>query len=94
MTPHEFKDLLKAEQFGEINIVEREIGYELGDHQHPYDVCGLITSGAIIFVVDGVSTTYGVGDVFRVPAGTVHHESAGPTGACIWAGRRQQVATP
>ena len=94
MTPHEFKDLLKAEQFGEINIVERQIGYALGEHQHPYDVCALITSGAITLVVEGVSTTYAVGDIFRLPAGTVHHESAGPTGANIWAGRRHQVANP
>ncbi len=91
MTPHEFKDLLKAEQFGEINIIDREIGYVLGDHQHPYDVCALITSGEITLVVDGVSTTYAVGDIFRLSVGTVHHEYAGPMGANIWAGRRHQV---
>ena len=92
MTPDEFKNLLKAEQFGEINIIEREIGYVLGDHQHPYDVCALITSGEITLVVDGVSTTYAAGDIFRLSVGTVHHEYAGPMGANIWAGRRHQVA--
>ena len=92
MTPHEFKDLLKAEHFGEINIVERQIGYALGEHQHPYDVCALITSGEITLVVDGVSTTYAAGDIFRLSVGTVHHEYAGPMGANIWAGRRHQVA--
>lgn len=36
--------------------------------------------GEITLVVDGMPHTYGVSDIFRLPAGTVHTEHAVPTG--------------
>lgn len=93
MSPHEFEAALQADHYGEITKVERHVGYQLGEHQHPYDACALITSGEITLVVDGTPHTYAVGEIFRLPAGTMHHESAGPAGVTYLVGRRE-VAAP
>lgn len=88
MNTQEFEASLKADNFGEILALERPVGYAMGEHQHPFDACALITSGDFTLTVNGVSTTYFSGDIFRVPAGTPHSESAGPAGASYLAGRR------
>lgn len=88
MNTSEFETSLKVDGFGEITTVERMAGYELGEHAHPFDARALITAGQITLVVDGVSTIYGVGDIFRLAAGTPHHESAGPQGVSYRVGRR------
>ena len=92
MNPHEFEAGLKAEQYGEITTVDRAAGYALGEHQHPFDACALITAGDITLVVDGTARKYAVGDIFRLPAGIVHLESAGPAGVSYLVGRRTVAA--
>lgn len=84
----EFETGLKAEHYGEIVTVDRPAGYALGEHQHPFDACALITAGDITLVVDGTARKYAVGDIFRLPAGIVHLESAGPVGVSYRVGRR------
>ena len=93
MTIHEFEVGLKADNYGEITTVERPVGYSLGEHQHPFDACALITAGAITLVVDGQSTTYCTGDIFRLPAGTPHLESAVQHGVTYLVGRREVAAS-
>ena len=88
MTTQEFHDELKANGFNEAVPIVREAGYALGEHQHPFDACALITSGDFTLVVDGVSTRYGVGEVFRLGAEVPHLEAAGPQGASYLSGRR------
>ena len=89
MSPQEFEANLKAENFEEMVAIEREAGYALGEHRHPFDACALITAGDFTLVVDGVTTNYAVGDVYRLAAGKAHHEKAGPAGASYLVGRRQ-----
>ena len=88
MNIQDFHDELKANRFDAALAIERPIGYAMGDHQHPFDACALITAGDFTLVVDGVSTRYGVGDVFQLPAGTPHLEAAGPNGVSYLSGRR------
>jgi quercetin dioxygenase-like cupin family protein len=88
MTTDEFEASLKAEGFGEIANVERPAGYALGEHQHPFDACALITAGDITLMVNGVATHYAVGQIFRLPAGTPHHETVGADGVQYRVGRR------
>lgn len=88
MNPADFEAQLKAENFDEVVPVERLPGYALGEHQHAFDACALITAGDITLVVAGVASNYGVGDIFRLPAGTPHHESAGVSGVQYLSGRR------
>ena len=93
MNLHEFEAGLKAEHYGEITTVERAVGYALGEHQHPFDACALITSGDITLVLDGTARNYAGGDIFRIPAGMAHLESAGPSGVRYRVGRKMVAAT-
>ena len=88
MNIQEFHDELKANRFDAAVLVDRPVGYAMGEHQHPFDACAFVTAGDITLVVDGVSSRYGVGDLFRLPAGTPHLEAAGPQGVSYLSGRR------
>jgi quercetin dioxygenase-like cupin family protein len=92
MNPDEFEASLKAEGFDEIATVERPAGYALGEHQHPFDACALITAGDITLMVDGVSTRYSAGQIFRLAAGTPHHETVGADGMQYHVGRRHPAS--
>ena len=92
MTPEEFDTALQADGYSAAIPVEWPPGYSLGDHQHPFDACALITSGEFSLTVDGQRRTYAVGDIFRLPAGTEHIEDAGPEGAAYLSCRRQTPA--
>ena len=93
MSPAEFEATLQADNFGEMIPIERPAGYAMGEHTHSFDARALITSGEFTLRVDGVSTTYAAGDIFRLSAGTPHHESAGPNGATYLSGRREMSAS-
>ena len=93
MNEQEFEAQRHAEGYTTVAQVERAVGYALGQHDHPFDACALITRGDITLVVDGVATTYVVGQIFRLPAGTPHHENAGPVGVSYLSARRAVAAT-
>ena len=88
-----FKASLEAEQYDEITPVERALGYQLGEHCHAFDACAMITAGEIQISVGGDAKTYRIGDVFRLPAQTMHTEQAGPAGVQYLAGRRHVKTT-
>ena len=93
MNTQEFEASLKAGNYDEINTISKDLGYQMGEHQHTFDACALITAGQIDIVVDGVSSSYKVGDIFRLNAGTVHTENASQFGVTYLVGRRNQVKT-
>jgi quercetin dioxygenase-like cupin family protein len=88
MNAQAFEDFLKAEKYGEIANVSKDVGYKMDEHQHAFDACALITAGQIDITVDGVTTEYKVGDIFRLSAGTVHLEDASRHGVIYLVGRR------
>ncbi len=88
MNPTEFEAALCAEAFDPAVLVEKPVGYSLGEHQHPFDAFALITQGALSITVDGQERVYQAGDIFRLPASTPHLESAIPHGVSYLAGRR------
>ena len=88
MNTQDFHDELKANGFDTAIAIERPAGYAMGEHQHPFDACALITAGDFTLVVQGVSTRYSAGEIFRLPAGTPHLEAAGPQGVSYLSGRR------
>ena len=92
MNTQDFEAQLIDENFGEIVTVEKPVGYAMGVHQHPFEAWALVTKGALTLQVAGVSTTYAAGDIFRLPAGTPHSESAISHGATYLAGRKHQAA--
>ena len=91
MNTQDFEAQLKADHFDEITLVEKPVGYAMGEHQHPFEARALITRGDITLTVNGVSTTYGAGDIFCLPAQTPHDENAAPNGVTYLAGRKHQA---
>lgn len=89
MNIDEFEASVLAQGYSPTLCIERPVGYSLGEHQHSFDACALITTGEITLVVDGVSRTYAAGEIFRLPARTVHLESAGPAGVSFLSARRE-----
>ena len=92
MNTQDFEAELKADNFDEITLVEKPVGYAMGEHQHPFEARALITKGDITLTVNGMSTTYVAGDIFRLPAQTPHHEDAAAQGVTYLAGRKHQAA--
>ena len=88
MNIQEFHDELSANSFNDAIAIDRPVGYAMDEHHHPFDACAMVTAGDITLVVNGVSTRYGTGDVFRLSAGTPHLEAAGPQGVSFLSGRR------
>ena len=88
MNTQEFEASLKADNYDEITQVSKDVGYQMGEHQHPFDACALITAGQIAIAVDGVSKSYKTGEVFRLAAGVVHTEDASQFGVSYLVGRR------
>jgi quercetin dioxygenase-like cupin family protein len=89
MTLDEFRRDAAAGGFADPVDVTRDPDCVMGDHEHPFDAFALITQGDITLEVAGVQTRYGVGDFFRLPAGTRHAERTGPQGVHYLAARRE-----
>ncbi len=83
---------LRKQGYSEFAIVNREEGYALGEHRHPFDACALIEQGSITLTVGEQTQVYGVGDVFELAAHTLHSEVVGKLGVVYFVGRRS-VAT-
>jgi len=92
MTLNEFEAALKIDHYSEVLPITRAAGYAMNAHSHTFDARALITAGEFTLVVGGVPRTYGVGDIFQLPAGTLHEERSGPDGASYLAGRREVLA--
>ena len=92
MNTQDFEAQLKAENFEAGVTVSKPSGYAMDEHAHPFEAWALVTEGNITLRVNGASTTYAVGDMFRLPAGTAHHESAVPAGVTYLVGRKAQAA--
>ena len=90
MTPQEFEASVLAEGYSPTVHLDRGADFSMGDHQHPFDAYALMTAGEFVITVGDDSRIYKVGDVFQLPAGTVHQERAGPLGASYVVGRRAQ----
>ena len=92
MNAQDFEAQLKAENFDAGVTIHKPIGYALDTHAHPFEAWALIFEGDITLRVNGVSTTYAAGDVFRLPAATLHYESAIPRGVTYLVGRKHPAA--
>ena len=86
-----FQAQLQAEGYPTPVSVSQPAGYRMDEHAHDFDACALITAGEFSITLQGECRRYGVGDVFRLPAGTLHSESAGEDGVQYLACRRSKV---
>jgi quercetin dioxygenase-like cupin family protein len=60
-------------------------------HAHPFDVRALVLNGEITLAVEGIDYAYRAGDIFVMPAGHLHAETAGPDGVEYLVGRRRPM---
>ena len=84
-----FEAALAAQGYAPAVLVQKPVGYEMGEHQHPFDAFALITEGEITIEVAGIKQSYAAGSTFQLPANTPHHESAIAHGVSYLAGRRE-----
>lgn len=92
MQLQDFEAQLAAENFNPSVSVSKPAGYAMDEHVHPFEAWALITEGDITLRVNGVATTYAIGDTFRLPPDTPHRESAGTAGVTYLAGRKYPAA--
>ena len=62
------------------------------EHDHPWDIRGMVLEGRFTVVIDGSAETFGPGEVFEVPAGAAHSERHDPNGGLLLIGRRKTDA--
>ena len=87
MTKEEFMQHLKDLGCPDPVLVVREPMQGVDLHQHDFEARALITEGDITIEVDGVSTTYKVGDVFHLTRNQPHTEQYGVNGVTYLASR-------
>lgn len=75
MTRAEFEARLRADGFTEINVKSKPAQSANADHQHAFDMWGMVIKGEMIIASRGRSTSYRQGEMFFVAAGETHSES-------------------
>ena len=87
MTEKEFRELLAAQGFETVALVEREPG-SLDTHTHPFEARALILDGEITIVSERGTQHCGAGATFHLAVNESHAESYGPRGVRYLAGRK------
>jgi quercetin dioxygenase-like cupin family protein len=59
------------------------------NHCHDFDAKVLVLGGDITITRDNDPVTFGAGQCFEVPAGSMHAEHVGPEGVALLSGRRR-----
>ena len=57
-------------------------------HVHPFDTEALVVDGEFWLSMNGQTSHFKKGDLFRVDRDVIHHERYGPDGAIFWAARK------
>lgn len=85
-----FETELREKGYGEVTDRRMEAGAVNRGHAHEFDARLLILEGAMTIASEGGERTYRAGEIFEMPAGRPHSETAGPEGVRYIAGRRYQ----
>lgn len=72
--------------------IEMTPGRVTPEHDHAWDIRGMVLEGRFTIDIGGSAETYGPGEVFEVPAGVVHSERHDPNGGLLLIGRRKTDA--
>lgn len=90
MNKEQFLKLLERDDFPEPVEVHQIPNGHLDEHEHPFEVRALIIGGTMEIVINGISKTYNIGDVFQLGFEQSHTESYGPEGVKYLASRKQK----
>jgi unsaturated pyranuronate lyase len=66
-----------------LNLVELDPGAVVPEHAHPHEQMGIVVSGEIVMIFDGVERPCHAMDAMHIPSGVVHGAYAGPEGAVV-----------
>ncbi|MGE0698139.1 MAG: hypothetical protein AB7O57_03510 [Hyphomicrobiaceae bacterium] len=83
-----FEAGLRSDGYTEIERKRYEARPANGEHGHHFSVRGLILDGTFIVTKQGTPRAYKPGDVFEVPADTLHFEEVGSDGVELIVGRK------
>ena len=83
-----FKIRKLQEGCDEVLLREWAPGFANDPHAHPFDTDAVVAQGEYWLTMDGQTTHYKKGDVFKVGRGVLHSEKYGPEGAVFWAARK------
>ena len=86
-----FEAALRADGFAEVLRRAAPPGQSLPEHEHGWDVRGLVLAGRFTVSADDGMQDCGPGEVFTLDAGRRHTEAAGPAGAALLVGRRHRA---
>ena len=59
-----------------LSVVTFEPHSVVPDHAHPHEQMGMMISGRLEFVIDGITRVLGPGEIWRIPGGIVHRVRA------------------
>jgi quercetin dioxygenase-like cupin family protein len=90
MDQSEFVAHLRRDGFDEILTKDLEAEGHLGEHQHDWDVRGLVLAGEFTITTSEGRKTYRAGETFFLASRMPHEESQGPEGARLLLGRRRK----
>ena len=89
MNTAQFLQALQAQGFPDPVEVRQPPNGHLDIHEHPFEVMALVIEGSIHISIEGINTTYGIGDVFHLTCKQPHAESYGVDGVKYLASRKQ-----
>lgn len=83
MDEGQFRQLLQEKGYGDAKSREYEPNLDKEMHTHELSAMALVMRGEFTLALESESTTYGPGGWCELPAGTVHTERTGPSGATV-----------
>ncbi|MDX1709675.1 MAG: hypothetical protein R3316_00895 [Rhodovibrionaceae bacterium] len=87
-----FEEQLRKDGYDEILRKDLQPDGHLGEHDHDWDVHGLVLAGEFTITTVEGSKTYREGETFFLSANMPHEEGQGPEGARLLLGRRRTSA--
>ncbi len=88
MSEDEFRTLITGAGYPEVRAISYEPNQAPELHTHDFDAKGVVLTGALTIVLDDGATTFEVGEVYDVPAGTRHAEHTGDAATSVIVGVR------
>lgn len=88
MDKQEFRSFLEKNGFPEPVLVEQPPNGGLDIHKHDFEVYALISEGDIEIDINGVTSTYAVGEMFHLDYQEAHKEKYGLNGVKYFASRK------
>lgn len=88
MSEDEFRAVVDGEGYPEVRAISYEPHQAPALHTHDFDAKGIVLEGALTIVLEEGPTTFDVGDVYDVPAGTRHAEHTGEAPTSVIVGVR------